>query len=446
MLFPKVISFILMFIGLIGIFRPTILIYLFFSVPVLFFVPHAIADLSMLEIFKIGSINIYLLDYLILILIVVFLKTLLYHRKEFFTILASPISIICILFFFWKLFIGILSYFKGFSLPNVLRQLSIESIIFIVILIPLKSMSEENKKKFFHFGILLGVLLVLFGFLKLSVFHEVAVTSSGTQRLLAANAIEILLLPFCYILFYDEFYNRRPLLSTILFSIFTLCFVFTGSRSGFIVFLFVLMMWFAYSKNKMTFFWFPCWSLALCAIMGGSYFYMNVRTGTMYGDFLVRIDKTLNYKDNSTDDRLEKWQFSLYVLQENPILGLGRFPVYSDSIAHENESLLKSLQTVTTRPPHNMVAAQAMHEGMLGVIILFFLFFIIFHQLRKMVIFDLNHYHFYNIFILSSIIFFMFNTTFDDATGKVCCFTILGFLNEEILKYQTSSPFKVVLP
>jgi hypothetical protein len=134
--------------GLIALYRPALLLYLFLTVPVLEYVPHAVVDLRSLELLKFGSISLYVWDYLIFIMAIVFLKAYFLNPRLLLSVLKSPIAKVVIFVFIWEGFIAILSYSKGFGLSNILRRLSLDSLMFIAVLIPLTDMTDIKKKEY----------------------------------------------------------------------------------------------------------------------------------------------------------------------------------------------------------------------------------------------------------------------------------------------------------
>lgn len=418
-------------VGLVAVFRPEWLLYLFLIAIILTFVPHAIADFDVLEIFRFGSIHLYLQDYLMLMLMLVFLKSCFQRSKEFFSVLETPVSKAVVILFLWEVFIGFLSFSKGFTLANVLRRLSVESLMFIAILVPLVDLKKEDRKRLFRFAILMGGILILLGLLKYAVFHEVEITSSGTKRSLTGKAVPTLLFSLCYILFYRGAWRRRPLLSGLFILLIMVGITFAGHRSGWIVFLFVLSMWFLHSPDKISFAWIPMWAVAMGLMMIIGFYSLNVRAGTFYGDLFVRISDTFNAENRSTKSRVETLHMAVDVLKENPALGLGRYPLYSYSADREN--LVSAFRVVLAHPSHNIIASRVINEGLAGLSMLLIFFYVIFKQFKGASAFrEVEYGNFLKVFLMAFILYAMFNTTFDNVNGKILFFTTVGLLNHAI--------------
>ena len=435
----QIIAFAFVPMGLAALYRPTILLYLFLFIPILEYVPHAIADLSQLELYKAGPITLYVNDFLILTMGIIFLKLYVRDSRRFFSVLKSPVSKAVLLFFVWEIFIGFLSYSKGFTTANVLRRLSVEALMFIAMFVPMIHMDEAARNRLLSFSIVLGILLFIFGLLKFAVFHEVELTSSDTQRSLTGNAVHILLFPLCYILFYSDYWKRHKLPSVFLVMIIALAINFAGHRSGWIAFLTVLALWYLYFPQKIRFAWVPLMGLSMAVVVVIVALSMSVRTGTVYGDFLVRIDDTFNMKNETTQLRLGTWEESVAIIKEHPLLGLGRYQLYANFLEKDNKSATEYSGPILTRPPHNMIVTQTVHEGFLGLSVLLILLSVVFTQLRKIRWQNTATHHFILVYLIAFVIFSMLNTSFNNPSGKIFFFFFLGLLNAETLKNQPVS-------
>lgn len=436
------ISGIYFLLGVVCLFRPVLFLYLFISIPLLELVPIAIADTYNLKLFTAGSINIFVQDYLIFLMAFYFLILMIMNKKKLFSSLQSPLSKIAIIFFIWEIFICFLSYEKGFEFQNILRNLSVESLLFLLILVPLIGPSHEQKEKFFRFSILMGAIVIIFALLKYAVFHEMALTSSETRRTLAGNAVLILIFPLCYALFYSDFWRRHGFLSLFLVLSVAVGIHFAGHRSGWIVFAFIVGVWFILHEGKIDFIWVPLWSLALILMLIMSSFTMKVKPGTLYGDFMVRIYDTFNMENKTTQERLSKWKYSIAALEENPLLGLGRFPIYTSNVGEENKAMTEIFSQLN-QAPHNIIAEKAVHEGLLGLGMLTIFFIVVFRQLQKSSHNNRRYFDFFRIFVIAFIIFSFFNTSFSDATGRIFLFILLGLLNMEIIeKIEVNTQFQ----
>jgi O-antigen ligase len=415
---------------------------LFISATVLEYAPSAFGNYENTKLLSKGPINIFLNDYLITLMAFILIKHFFRDNLFFKKILKNPISKITIIFFLWDVFIGFLSYSKGFEFQNVLRRLAVESLIFLIILVPLTKNLYIKKERLFHFCLFMGFIIVVFGLLKYFVFHEIELTSSGTQRSLTGNAAIILLFPLCYFLFYKPFWRDNGLISTLYVLFVAAGIHFTGHRSGWIAFLFVIAMWFLLNKNKIKVVWIPLFGISMMLMLMLVFTSINPQRGTVFGDLIIRISDTFNLQNRSTVERFSKWEFAINAIEKSPFLGLGRFQIYTSQLDPENKALASAFPEVN-RAPHNMIATQALHHGLLGLCILLAFFYIVFKELSQLKAHDQNYINLLKIFILTFIVFAMLNTSFSSQTGKIFLFIAIGLLNYEIandFSHDTSEP------
>jgi hypothetical protein len=118
-------------------------------------------------------------------------------------------------------------------------------------------------------------------------------------------------------------------------------------------------------------------------------------------------------------------------MKENPLLGLGRFPVHTAYLEESNINL-ESFQELD-KAVHNMLANKLLHEGLIGFfIIILFIYIILKHPINVSHL-DRDFYKFIKVYILSFLIYSMFNTSFS-AFERIFLFISLGLLNTNILK------------
>lgn len=276
--------------------------------------------------------------------------------------------------------------------------------------------------------------MVIFALLKYNVFYEIQLTSSKTHRTLTGDAVHILLFPLCYILFGKNFWERHPLFTLFFLFLVALGIHFSGHRSGWLAFFLILALWFFYLPKKLRLAWLPFWAISLALILVISFFTTNFKAGTPSGDFLIRIHDTFDLENTTTIERMEKLKLSCDILRNNPFLGLGRFPMYSSSVKEENLTVLKSLQLTLDLPTHNLIASQAVHEGLMGLLILGFFLYVIFTQLTGEKLKNFEYRDFLTVYILAFIFYSLFNTSFNNPSGKIFFYFSIGILNTGILK------------
>lgn len=416
-------------LGIFCFFRPVLLLYIFATLPVLRFIPTT-SPMSL----KFGSINIMAPDYLILIMVCLLLYYFLFKRQPEVRLFTSPITKVIVAVFIWDIFIGILSYLKGFHLENVLRHLASESIMFIAILMPQIEDIDIKKERFFTFGIIIGIVFTFFAIWRYFVSHEFETTSSGTLRTLLGNDVVILLFAICYILFYSDYFRKHKMLSVCGVSLLCIGISFTGHRSGWIAFFFVLVMWYFYNKNKMKTWWIPVWGFALLLTFLLTLPTFSLVPGqSMVGDMGIRFRDTFDLENRTTQERLSKWKYSFEINKEHPLLGLGRFSVQTLAIDGSNPHLLKRFPELN-RSVHNIFVDKLLHEGLLGLAVIIIFFYVILKQFKKSLFINHRYKQFLKVYILAFILFSMFNTSFTSPLERVFIFFALGFLNVEIIK------------
>jgi len=424
-------------LGLLCLIKPFFLLYLSTALMVLKFAP--MVDYETTPIIKFGSINIFTTDYLILILfllLMIFLaKNLIFKRQLLEKLMKSQISRLVLALFVWSIFIGILSYGKGFALQNVLRKIAVESLMFIAILIPTIPDVDVKKERFFQYSVLLGLLLVCFSLWKYLISHEVELTSSGTLRTLLGNTVVIFMLPICYMLFYSRYYRQHPFLCYTILGLLTIGIALTGHRSGVITLAFVILMYCLVNNFKLlNYLWIPTAGITMLLLVVLIASMVRIPPGqTLLGDMVLRTSDTFNLENKSTRERLSKWDYSLKIIQEHPLLGLGRFPVHTNSIDDANQDLKYSFAEFN-RANHNMFAEQLANTGVLGLSIMIVFIGGILRQFRKITALDPRYANFLKVYVLSFLLFSQFNTSFTDPLGKIFLFIMLGFLNVQTLK------------
>ena len=323
-------------LGLVCLARPFLIVYLFTTLMVVQFAPSA--DFEHTPMIKIGSINIFAFDYLTIILFVLLMiivaKNLIHKRNLFHKLIEGQISKLVFALFLWSIFIGFLSYTKGFALQNVLRHISSESLMFIAVLIPTIPGVDFKKERFLKYSIALGLLLVGFALWKYLISHDVEITSSGTTRTLLGNSVVIFMLPICYMLFYSSTFRQYKLLSYSIIAMLTIGIILAGHRSGLITLAFVFLLYFLENDfNLLKYLWVPtsCITILLLVVLISPALQLSAGK-SLLGDLVLRAGDTFNLENKTTDERLSKWGYSLEIAKQHPLLGLGRFPVHTDSI------------------------------------------------------------------------------------------------------------------
>jgi hypothetical protein len=431
-------------LGLICLVKPILLVYLFSTLMVLNFAPAV--DLQNNPILRIGSINIFAKDYLTIILslliMIIVARNLVLKRHLLQELIDSQINKLIFALFIWSIFIGFLSYGKGFELQNVLRHISTEALMFIAVIIPTIPGVEQKKERFYKYSILLGLLLVAFALWKYLISHDIEITSSGTVRTLLGNTVVIFMLPICYMLFYSKYYRQRKLFSYTIITLLTIGITLTGHRSGLVTLAFVILLYFMTSDFKiLDYLWVPTSIISIVILVVLISPMLSISPGkSLLGDMVLRAGDTFNLENKTTQERLSKWSYSYEIMSKSPLLGLGQFPVHTDSIDEEDNLKLKSSFTDLNKATHNIFAEQLANTGLLGVSIIIIFIYVVLRQFKNISTSDPRYTDFFKAYFWAFLVFSQFNTSFTDPLGKIFLFIMLGFLNAYKMKEPDSLP------
>ena len=431
-------------LGIFCLYRPVLIVYLFVTYPVLQFIPTLTQKDGFFEIVRVGSVQVYLNDYLYLILFLTLLttviKTMVNNRSLLDATLASPVTKIVFALFIWNLFIGFLSYSKGFKIQNVVRGISPEYSILLVILLPLLNDVEGKKHRFYSYCVFLALLLALFAVLRYYVTNQFIYTSSFTKRTLLDYTIPIFILPLCYVLFYGEAWRRRNILYwTVIFAC-ILGVSLSAFRSGWLTLFFALGYYFlSPSFDRSRYLWIPLLSIAFCfSILFLFPILEKHLKSSIFGEAIVRIAATTQMENKTTQERLDKWAFSWEVMKSEPLLGLGRIPLGSTTVDMRTNRHLKDFSEFN-RKAHNLFASKIAHEGILGLTILLLFFYFLYREIAKLKQIDRNYAHFILCYMLSYLLLCMFNPTFNHSPCKNIYFAMIGFFNADLINYNLAS-------
>ena len=436
---PLIIKTIVLVFGIIGCFRPIILLYLFFILPVAVYAPTMHGHLELFKLLSIGSINIYCHDYL-LILIVILLVIGVFNDPQYSkNVINSPLSKFVLLLFFWNIMIGVLSLCKGFPVESVLRILSVRSLMFIVLFVPLIPDIQLKKDTFIKASLIIGFVLLCFAFVRYTFTYDVIKTSSGTLRSLDAISVVIFMFSTCYILFMSNLSQKSPMLAILIASIFGIGIVLAGHRSGLLV-LFVAMgiFIFSYRFNLLT-------SVSLVFLATAVFLFsiliipsLRITAGqSFFGDSFIRFNDTFKLENKTTEGRLSIWRESYDVFKEKPLLGLGMFPRFSVYIRdHAVHSRIDSQKVYLHRAPHNLFVNKIIYEGLSGFLLLIFFIITIFYQFKREYFKNQNYAIFLKSYIIVFFMFSFFNASYTDPAGRIYLFTVLGLLNTVVVNYK----------
>ena len=202
---------------------------------------------------------------------------------------------------------GLLNYTFLFSL--------IQIYLFLVILNTY--INEKNIKYFILFELILFFLMALWGIQQR--FHGNILVENlfGTsiRDRCAITAIFVLVLPLSLCLgkrTFLTFFKYVSLLS------FVLLIFFTDSRAGFLGFVFSLLFLFYFKKNKVkTFIYGLLFLIISLAFVPDSYI------DRMDSISYQNVSNSDEITDRSSAGRLVLWRLGMYVIQDNPLLGVG---------------------------------------------------------------------------------------------------------------------------
>ncbi|HQO76933.1 MAG TPA: O-antigen ligase family protein [Thermodesulfobacteriota bacterium] len=432
----SLISLLFISLGTLSPFKPILLLCLFFTVPILSSLPLIPKESADLKIAQFGSINFYAEDYLILLLALTLLVHILVKfiipKRSLAPLVSSPISKAILIVLAWDIFIGFLSLTKGFELHNVFRKLSSEVIMLVVILIPLMNLREQTQKRLFAYSIILGLILMCSGLIKYFFTGEIEYTSSGTVRTLLGNSVIVLMVPICYLLFYSDLWNRRLFLTTVMLAALSLGISFAGHRSGYLVLLLALMLRYLLTlRYRVQYLWVPAAALLfLGTIVFTPAFFRTLPSQGIFSDAVVRFNDTFNFENKTTQERLTNWQFIFNMLETNPVLGMGRFPVYENLMDGSTRSIRGSSEL--TGPAHNFVVDKFVHEGLLGLAVTLWFLSVLFRQGQFVMSVDRRFGQFFLVYLLSFIVFCLLNASYS-SEERIFLFVIAGIVNMKVM-------------
>lgn len=441
MILENVLPMIIIVLGLVSLFRPYLLICLFATMPILNIALSGSAYEGGVKVVQIGSVNIFARDYLVLILagvIVLFLLKRAWLKKQNNRAnIVGPLGVMILVLFFWEVFIGFLSYSKGFYWQSILRRLSNEFLMFISLVVPMIEDIENRKDHFFNYVSVLCVFLLALTFWRYGIGSDIQFTSSGTLRAVTGNSVIIFMLALCYALFQKVYYEEYRLKNCVLIVVCVAGIILAGHRSGLLVLLFAMVMRCIYSvRFDVRRLFVPLWAVSFVLIFLLALPHFKIQPGeSLAGDLIVRFNDTFDLENQTTKARLDIWGYSFEMLKESPLIGFGSFPssTQSDEDGSDSTGVIVGDFEI---PPHNMFVNKFIYEGFLGLGIVCLFLYVVMLQLKKIKKADLRYHNFLFVYLCSFVIFSVFNTTFTNITGKTYFFIMVGFLYVEALKLK----------
>ena len=228
----------------------------------------------------------------------------------------------------------------------------------------------------------LKFFLLLWIFLGLLISIQVIASGGlGPERLGDENDVTIsilMTLPFSY--FGISFYSgRMKYLCILTFGLSLIAIVEAGSRGGFLATLAVFIGIWIYSNRKILIL-----SLALITVMGGGLIIMPQN----YLDDMSTISDT---KESTADERLYSWGLGFKIFLDNPILGVGaaqygwnvqKYQFERGDLELDDDGK-KIRRDLTGRTSHSTYVDFLAERGLVGLILMFFLFKSIYRRLKK---------------------------------------------------------------
>lgn len=440
-------------LGLLSLTRPVILVYLFLTVPLLSFAPILSSYKKELFLLELGPIDIYPYDYFLVILVayIVFqwLRKPPLQGTHVTVTGRTGLSTMVIILIAWEIFIGCLSYRQGFEAQNVLRRLSTEALLLLIIYIPHIPDIMLKEERILKYIIVIAVLLVCFGLVKYAITNETELTSSDTIRSLSANSVIILMFAICYTLFRDRYQGNHISGTLILLAFLSFGIMLSGFRSGMLVLLLAIIMFgLSITYQRLELMWVPLLLLFIIGSVLWAPFVTRLDPGTSFlGGVVYRFYDTFDTENKTTKDRLTKWKFSFQVLREKPLIGLGRFPVHTDAVRDwgGNPHLMKFDEL--NRATHNLVMEKTVHEGLIGVTLMLGFLVMLIYKTYGFSLKDFKCLLILRYYFICLLVFSMFETGLTNATGKVYFAVAAGLLNAHILhKNQMIDGFPLRYP
>ena len=429
MIVPNIIMIILLIAGIISLSRPRLLLYLVATLPVMTFIEiFFLKEKDYLKLY-IGSIQLNPLDCLLIPLFLLIAYAVVTKKKRMRELYREPVTIMLIIMFFWSLIIGYLSYLDGFKIQNVLRNIATQSVMLFSILIPLIEWDDESLLKYFNYLVGITLLIITMGVISL-LNHNVVITSTGTLRVLGPEEVVVILLAICYLLFYKKFSRKNVVKMSVVLLYLLLGIALAGFRSGMVALMFILaLFWIGSKLSSPKYIWAPLLAVPLFVLIVAAIPKQGLKPGqSIIGDMYLRFEDIFNMQNSTTEGRLDSWEFGLEILKEHPVIGLGRFPVYSLHLDKSSNANLIQFDELR-RGAHNMFFEKIIHEGILGLIILLAFIAVVFHKAKK----SLSGYpriaKFLAVYLAAFLLFSLFNTSFNNPVDRIFFFIPLGFLN-----------------
>jgi O-antigen ligase len=299
---------------------------------------------------------------------------------------------------------------------------------------------EKKKSQFLNYCVLLALLLAAFGFIRYYVTGEIEYTSSGTKRTLLDSTINTFIFAMCYVLFYGRYWREHKFLTAIAVFIFILGVNLSGHRSGWVVVFFVLTLYFmSPSFERIKYMWVPLFAIALVpALILLHPLIAQYHKSSILDDALIRIADTFELENKTTQERLSKWALSWEILKSRPVLGLARQSIHTTSMDMDANRHLSGFAEFN-RPTHNLIATKIAHEGIIGLGVLLLFLYVIFRQINWLKLIDRDFASFVFSYFLAFILLGMFNPTFSSGACTSFFYSILGFLNAELIAMQNSA-------
>ena len=427
------------------LFRPILILYAFFTLFVIPSFPGLSAEQRKFLLFQIGQVNVYAFDFAVAtmccLLVMMLFRHMRAHDQLVSSLFRSPLTRVILLMFSWRLFIAFLSIQKGFHLQNVLRILSGETLMFMVLVTPLIPGINEKKERFFKFTLWLGLALFSFGAIRYFVTSEVELTSSGTLRSLLGNDVVVLMFPLCYLIFYRYLRVKSNFLTISTAAVLALGTTFTGHRSAYVVLLICFCALYVLGiREKVRYLWIPAFGVTalVLALFISVAFNISQRQG-LAQDMIIRFGDTFNLQNKTTRERLSYWQYANNVLKITPIIGLGRFPAYNPEISHNREDprVMVEGEGGITRAAHNFLLDTFIHEGFSGLAVLILFVLLVLKQSSDVRFRDPAYGNWLFVYIVVFFVFSLFNTSFSTAHA-VLLYIAVGLVNFETIKTEGS--------
>lgn len=375
--------------------------------------------------FTFGTINLYLMDFLLLAFVAGGTKVVFSSSRNLSGSISGVTWTAVIIFLTWHFLRAVFQITGGETETQlVLRLFAIRCFAILVILVPffLRFSFRIKERKLIAIALFVIGLLPIFGFANYLVSPEgLMLTSSGTRRYLIGTANIFLGLGLIIVLA-GQRAKWYPTPTVWLYALWMIIgMALTQHRSAFVAVFavfFIDTIFCAKTKQKLLRI-VGLFSIALLALIVGPS--GTPESDSLLGETLTRMSDTFNPDNSTTAGRLDKWDERLETIKENPWTGVG---FGRESVEDRSRSLV---DRQAGHEAHNFVISILTYEGIIGLIInLMLMCFVAWQAWILLVNSKSSGLEIPFLFLSYFIVYSLFNTTYFSPITAPVYFCALG--------------------